>query len=378
MVETYLMTIALLFSGMSGMEVETAEKRYLDVKLPGIDQSGSTLSINTKLEPMENLKISPKGEYAFSHVSAGYAMRKDQDFLGLKFQIFAQDAATIEKLAHPANRFLLRLWDFNVTRMRLDHRRDIPFIDVYLAAEGQAGGEHLLGEDPGERDSNNTPRRANMIYIYKVSTFRDPLEQCRELAHEYGHASIHAIGGFTGPEHWANGDVGERIYLSWIAQELKAGTLKSEDVMGVSQDALDGYLKTKVHPLIKRIGQNGPNTTLLAQTDPKAFEEYVAITIYCEAVLPRVAFARSIALQGGTKATDYFKAVSDAIAEREEWQPRIPEYLKGSPIWLPLGKGSVRGGKVLEKKGDWAKIQPSSQTVIITNPPIDNNKAKLK
>ncbi len=378
MVESYLMTVALLFSGMSGLDVPKAENRYLDVKLDGIDKSGSTLTINTRLEPLENLKISPKGEYAFTHVSAGYGMRKDQDFLGLKFQVFAQDVATIERLAHPANRLLLRLWDFNVNRLRLDHRRDIPFVDVYLTNEGQAGGEHLMGVDPGEVDSNGTPRRANMIYIYKLATFKDPVEQCRELAHEYGHASIPAIGGFSGPENWANGDVGERIYLSWISAELKAGALKPEDAMGVAPGGLENYLNSKVTPMIKRIGQNGPNAALLAQTDAKAFDEYVATAVYCEAILPRVSFARSLALQNGTKATDYFKAVSDAISEREQWEPRIPEALNGFPIWIPLVKGTIKGAKILEKKGDWAKVQPSSQTVIITNPPIDNNQSKAK
>ena len=50
----------------------------------------------------------------------------------------------------------------------------------------------------------------------EIDTSKPQAEACRELAHEYGHAVLPAIGGFKSPEDWANGYLGERLFLRWL------------------------------------------------------------------------------------------------------------------------------------------------------------------
>lgn len=76
-----------------------------------------------------------------------------------------------------------------------------PF-DVWICNAGQMGGEQWQDN----------------IYFYDLSTQRSSIEWIREIVHEYSHLALPAIGGYTAPEYWANGYLGERLIVRWMAQ----------------------------------------------------------------------------------------------------------------------------------------------------------------
>jgi predicted aconitase with swiveling domain len=54
-----------------------------------------------------------------------------------------------------------------------------------------------------------------------------------------------------------------------------------------------------------------------------------------------------------------------ALEERDEVPVTVPESLKGKAIWLPTGKGSVTGAKVLSMENGWTKVQPGTDPIMI-------------
>lgn len=348
------------------------DRRYIGAEFDSFEDGRKSLSLNHQLTPLEVPKISPKHEWEFQFVSSGFARRPGTDQFNLRLRVFAQirKEDPMQDVALHMTRMLLRLWDMNFHRLRLDHAEKFHLrsVDVYLCFGGEAGAEQLFTYDS---EGEGSPRPANNIYFYEITSFTNPIEMAREVAHEYGHATLPPIGGFTAPENWANGDVGERLYLTWLRDLVAAGKANHMDTMGATLEQLNTYVAQKVTPLVVKIGTAGPNLALLGQSSKEAFMEYVGLTVYAGVTLPRPMFARSLGLSlGSNKATDYAKRILEAASESRTWSPTIPTSLKGKTIWLPVGPGKVTGGKALANKSGWVKVQPTAAKVTITNPPI--------
>jgi hypothetical protein len=262
---------------------------------------------------------------------------------------------------------LARLWDFNIQRLKIDHNPSFfhGFVDVYLAWGGKAGGEQLFGEDI----EAGRPVRVNTIYIYDLNGFTEPVEMAREIAHEYGHATLPAVGPYTAPEDWANGYLGEKLYLSWMADALQAGKLKPSDAMGANAEGLNAYVAKHVTPLIERAAAAGPGLNLKGKT-AEAMNDYLGLVLYADLLLPDAALARSLRLTGSQSAVDYVKAVATAAAEVPTWTANLPNLWKGRSIWIPLPpKGKVSGGTIAKRQGTWVQVKLTGTTLSITNPP---------
>jgi hypothetical protein len=266
---------------------------------------------------------------------------------------------------------LLRLWDFNRWRLNSDHARiyNQRSVDVYLCFGGTAGAEQITLEDPYEPDGNGNPTLANNIYIYAITTLTDRLEFAREIAHEYGHATWPAVGGFTKPEKWANGDMGERVFMMWLLQEIEKGVLGTDDIMQAKVEDLRVFYKNRILPDLKRVGTKGPNLATLDGSDEKAYSEFLGLSSYLAAIMPHRMFGRSVFLNPSRSAEGFHRGAIEAATERPEWNVTVPDGLKGEAIWLPLPKGSVRGAKELRREGDWVKVQPTSGVIVVTNDP---------
>jgi hypothetical protein len=243
-------------------------------------------------------------------------------------------------------------------------------IDVYLAKEGEAGAEQMFGYDSWELDEQDRPTRKNMIYVYQADRVKRGIQLSRELAHEYGHAVLPIVGGYTAPESYANGDVGERIFLGWFRDDMRAGRVGLEDTVFTDQKALDTYYEAKVKPYVVEFAKNGPNPELLRQRDERAYWHYVAFSTYLARICPMKMYGRFVNLN--TKlAEDCLKAIESAAEEQLTWTVTIPAELEGKALMVPLVKGTVSNAKVLSRSGIWAKIQPvRGKVVTITNPPL--------
>lgn len=123
-----------------------------------------------------------------------------------------------------------------------------PF-DVWLCAKGQAGGEEW---------------RSN-LYLYDVETPRSSIEWVREIIHEYSHLALPAIGGYSAPEYWANGYLGERLIVRWLMR-LPDGPARVEATWGDFSGA-PNFDRLLLAPALAQYRKIGPSSVWLARTD---------------------------------------------------------------------------------------------------------------
>lgn len=352
---------------------------YVSVTLPVPEAKEAQIHVFHELVPLQIEKISPKHNWEFRFATNGLVKLPTSQNFNLRFRTFAQSRrGDYDDVAQWTTRLLLRLWSYNYYRLGRDNPEAYrKLIDVYLCFAGDAGGEHLFDLDTGDLDSNNKPAKVNTIYIYQVASPIPPVELVREIAHEYGHATLPGVGIYNKPENWANGDVGERVYLNWLYQDLKANVLHPYDVMKADVPALQNYVKTKVEPLVNKISKTGPDLTILeekvggsdekaGERSQKAYDEYVALATYAANVLPPKAFNKAMDL-GGQDPAAFAKAVVETSGTAPTWSYSIPDYLKGQALYMPIAGAKVQGGKVLQKKGDWVKVQPLGPKLTFTN-----------
>jgi len=364
-----LFPIALVLSALSPAPVTQDSLQQADfaqARFKSLVDGQERIVMHVKLTELQPAKTSPMFPWKFVWTVSGLGRVGAATQFNQRVRVFAQKRDEIEDTTYSVGRMAMRMWDYNVQYLTLDHHeRYMRTVDIYLAQGGTAGGEQRLVPDPEVKDPYGRTVTANVVHIYRMDTFTNARERAREVAHEYGHATLPAIGGYSAPESWANGDVGERLYLTWLYRDMQAGTAGWFDTVGATKEDLAAYLKEKVDPLLVQIGTNGVRADVLAGTDRGAFMEYVALVVYAEAMLPREAFARFMLLTGdghGKQALPEFEFV---VGELDEWDVRIPAALAGKDIWLPIGTGSVATGQVVSRRGKWAKVKPVGGRIVV-------------
>lgn len=348
-------------------QITGTEPSFVSITLDSLHDPKSKLMVQHNLKPLPQAKESPRHRWQFPFGTFGYCQVPGREGLNLRFRVFSQSRkANHDDVAQWSTRLLTRLWDYSYFRVRRDHALAYRgLVDFYLCFGGEPGAEQLFDIDDQDLDDNDRPQRVNTVYIYRIDDIGSPLELLRELCHEYGHAVLPPVGGYSGPEGWSNGDLGERVFMNWLSQDLKAGKLSAEDTVFVPADKLDAYLAEKFIPLVKRIATKGPDLAALAGKDAAAYEEYVALGCFAAAVLPHKTFARSQNLLGQSGA-EYDKELRFAVDEMDKWEVQLPSYLAGQAVYLPTGDCKVSGGKVLARKGGWIKIQPTGGKLTVT------------
>ncbi len=285
----------------------------------------------------------------------------------LKFRVYSQQRKAENDLAPLVARQLLRMWEMNYLKLGLEHATlyGNGSIDVYLCWGGQAGGEQRFDEDI----EKGQLKKVNTIYIYDLPSFKDPVEMCREVAHEYGHACLPSVGGFKEPEDWANGYLGEKMYLRYLRDELKAKRLQPVDAMGATYEQLDAWVKKQVDPLVKGVAVNGPELALMDGTGTGAMDAYIGLTLLMQTILPPRVFNACLKDSGSAAAKDFPPAILRTL---ENWPSGIVLDIPATfrtGLWIPVGKTRVAGATVVKRKGDWAFVQPGVAGVVTLVPP---------
>jgi hypothetical protein len=356
---TTLLATALLAQG--------AQSVYVQRDLSNPEGGKSRLFLWLLEDRLPTPKLSPKKfgvdgiRYEFDWLTPAFAFL-DENTAPLRFRVFSQERKPTDDLAPQVARMALRLFDHNFHNLHIDHNRAFNdgVVDFYLCWGGKAGGEQLYDQELVK----NRAVKVNTIYIYDLSSFTDPVEKAREIAHEYGHAALPPIGGFEQPEDWANGYLGEKIYLTWLRDGMAKGWFGPEDAMGANKEQLDKWIAANVEPHVTKMATNGPDAAALTGKGPAAMDAYLGLACYMHAILPGKSFMRAAQLTGSVRAPDYLTGVSLAV---EEWSNRltIPAYLVGKKIWVPISNGTVSGATILKRKGGWAQIQPGKGAVTI-------------
>ena len=373
------------------------------------DGTEPRLMMRQPQDPLVPPKKGPKtfGEnkipFEFEWITWGFVRSGSSQEHELRLRVYSQERRPENDAAHSVTRMLLRLWDINKQRLGIDQAPRQPdgyrLVNVYLSWGGQAGGEQFTSADQGDgktpfkvqvapssdgrvgstmsssqlkgeqfrstESEGNKRVTANNIYIYDLASFTDPVEMAREVAHEYGHSTLPGIGTYTAPEAWANGYLGEKLYLLWARDILAKDLLHPDDFMGAKKDQLDLWIAKNVDPLVLQAASKPPTMGELADKSAKGMDAYLGLAIYMAQILPERVFARSLKLIGSQNARDYLGAISLAAEEPDQLPITIPESLKGKEIWLPAGKGRVSGAKVLAIEGGWTKVLPGSEPIAI-------------
>jgi len=343
---------------------------YAQVRLKSVVDQQERLLIYVRLAPLDPIKSSPiHREWKYRYQISGMGRIGTSAQFAQRVRVFAENRnpQKLDDITFDVTRMLMRLWDYNVQILGIDHATETGrTVDVYLSSLGRAGGEHLITRDPETPNIDGQPGLVNTVHIYDLPSFTNALERAREVAHEYGHATLPRIFGYSAPESFANGDVGERLYLKWLREDMEKGTIGWLDTTGAKKEEIDAYLARRVTPLVQRIAENGPNLTILNGTDQNAFMEYVALVMYAEAVLPRNAFVRFMRLTGDGHGRQAGRELPNVVSERPDLAFRLEGPLRGKPIWIPIGNARLTAGRQLERKGQWAKVAPDAQGRINT------------
>ncbi len=344
----------------------TSPTRELAAEL--LDPSTGELNalVIQKHDRLDPPKLSPRKfdgkQWEFDWLTSGYgktvAGTKD-----IKFRIFSQERKADKDVAMSVALMDMRMWQLLTHKYKADHPdmgSGLKLIDQYLCWGGVAGGEQLYGEDT---ESGRT-RRANTIYIYDISSFKDPIEMAREVAHEYGHAVLPQVGGFKTPEDWAGGYLGEKLFLRWLRDACETGRIETTAVMNTSFDSLDAWVKKNVDPLVLEASSRAPSKALLGGQGKKSMDAYLGLVLYADSVLPANLVVRSLKLTGSNSAADYPEAIVEA-ASQASYTVTIPNLLYGKPLWLPVGKAKVQGGTMVTRSGNWAQVKPTKGPLVV-------------
>ncbi len=240
----------------------------LKTDLPMQANSSTTLYYQAGQDPLDPPRYSPKlfGEekrpWEFPWIVGGYAnIKGDSPSADLKFRIYSQEHHETNDKSPQVARMLLRLWDMNLKRLKFVHSPVYHngIVDVFLCFGGEAGGEQFFGEDT----VGKTTYRNNSIFIYDMPSFTDSVEMAREVAHEYGHATLPPVGGYKQPEDWADGYLAEKIYLRWMRDAMTRGELGPIDAMGATKEGLDKWIATHVDPVELKAAQTEPTDAVM-------------------------------------------------------------------------------------------------------------------
>lgn len=317
----------------------------------------------TRSEPLDQPKLSPtkfRGQrWEYDWITSGYVKPPGVKDYTLRFRVFSQQRKPGRDKGELVGRMAVRMWAMANRRLRIDHpalERGLRLVDFYLSWGGEAGGEQMIADDT----EAGIRRKVNAIYVYDIASFTDPVEMAREVAHEYGHAVLPAVGGFEEPEEWANGFLGEKLFLRWLRDAMKSGAIQSEDVMGVPLLSLSKWVQRNVDPLVQRAASRDPNTYLRGR-DKTAMNAYIGVALYAESILPRDVFTVAMATQSGGRARNFPSVIVEA-AQDASYSVRATV---GVNTWLPLGKSSVEGAKIVARSGGWAQVQPTRSVITV-------------
>ena len=239
-------------------------------------------------------------------------------------------------------RLLLLLYGERHDRIRDDHPENLPTVNVWLTDRVEPG----LSPDTGGEQFQN------QIYLYNIHRERSEIEWAREIAHEYGHYALPGIAGFKAPEEWANGVLGERLFLKWIRDDVKGGRLKSEDLPFVNSGLLDEFYAHSVWPLIRRIMANGTDGQLITNMSEKGMDYYTGLAMYIDTLYgtPTLVNAmvdtQSASSLTFPRASDFLTGVLTALRGENEITLNLPalgevEMENTIRFFLPAGGWNV-------------------------------------
>jgi hypothetical protein len=224
-------------------------------------------------------------------------------------------------------------------------------IRVYLTEEGPTGAE----EDDGK------------VFFFNVGNGRESVEWLREVCHEAGHLFLPQIGPFEGDDRWANGAVGERLFMQWLMEE--AGNVAGErwpseaagealdNMWGADHVAADRYLLRDCRlPLNAWLSQ--PPESFQGKD---ACELFAGFCLWVQAAHGRPFLAATLREATGATPADILAAYRRIIAKVTAGHPLSLDAGSLNPVASklsqPLREGAVRRESVVLGQDGYAVLR---------------------
>lgn len=247
-----------------------------------------------------------------------------------RFTVHTPDRETLP-YAKRAARFYALLWTMANQRFQgsVPRLRE-SVVDVWLSRSGTAGGEQW--------NSN--------LYIYDLLSERTGIEWARELAHEYGHYLLPGASGYTEPENWANGVLGERLFLKWFRDDLRDHRLSLTEIPFLTTENLTDYCEKQVVPLIEQMQDNAPDSHRLAGTDRAAMNAFTGVLLYTDetygaGTIPELLNYLPRERKGRIRGVDFLTALMLWANDAADFSLTLPAG-KEMRVYLPRGTFRLR------------------------------------
>jgi len=205
-----------------------------------------------------------------------------------------------------------------------------------LPAQGDAEGINRLWLCLG--GPGGAERQDSDVVFYRVlDDPRPPSEWIRQLAHECGHLVIPQVGGFTTPEMWGNGEVGERLFLYFLAEEAarwsgkpwpSAEAVAELDGLWPGAGAgVEDYLAASGRAPLAVWATGGPESELIMGLDDRATLYYVGLVLYVLAAHGTTGLRDVVKTCAGTTVADFVYAYRQSVGR----------WAKAGPLKLGVG-----------------------------------------
>lgn len=323
-------TLSILLGGGGGASavpppsLKAAAEAGYDVSLLPAFTSALAAVATPSLRQMSGLPADPKHEWQFTVACYGYLQLEGMNQPELRFRVYAQHLDDLTS-AQNVCRLLLRLQELAWQKLRLQvNLQGERTLNVWLCRQGNPGGEQWR----------------NNLYIYAVHEIRRPMDWLREITHEFSHALIPGITGYHSPEPWANGYVGERLLLSWVASLLQEGQLSAEDVAGAPVADVRRFVQQRCLPLRQMWTQQGFPERDFRRTDTTGMSALIGLVLYIDGIYGSHTLRSTFARLAEPQPLAFWKAFTEALSESEAILLTPVE--KVAHVWLPAGGWTIQ------------------------------------
>lgn len=320
-------------SALSVLRAEDVPFFPVDAETLDLPGAGQIATVTT-LQPRPYLPLSavvePRTGRAYPDVTTVYVSHGGP--MALRFVVHHDGAADAAR-ARQVGRFLGALSILSDGLLGRVSRAAYP-VRVWLRPDGAPGADQWSGA----------------ITVRGVRTDRSALEWARQLAHEWGHATLPGVQGFTAPEAWANGDLGERLYLS---------RMDATGWMRAWEPGLDAapYLRRYADPLRAAFAETGPRADLVRHTGREGYDHFLGAALYIEAAYGAPALVAALDDMDGQRTADFLEAFRRTLAGRSSWtMARLPRAVGPAPACFPAA-----GLYMLEAHGEEAETPPRTR-----------------
>ncbi|GIV16792.1 MAG: hypothetical protein KatS3mg022_2227 [Armatimonadota bacterium] len=325
----FALIIELLFAtvGGAGEEIErpspppvwnaSLQNGFEAQLLQPLTPATGTVVLTPRLNQTTISLSDPKHGWLFTVACYGYFRNEHLNHPELRFRVYAQQPQDLP-MAQKVCRLLLRLQEVAWQRLRLQvNLQGERVLSVWLCRQGNAGGEQWR----------------NNLYIYSIQEILRPSEWLREVAHEFSHALLPGITGYTVPESWANGYVGERLLMMWIEPLLHSGQLSPDDVCGASASDVRDFVQHRCLPLLQRWATGGFPHKDFGRTDAVGMSALIGLVLYIDSVYGSTMLRATFARLAEPYPVALWKAFTEAVGESDE--VRITPSGGATQVWLP-------------------------------------------